>query len=158
MQCKFCGNENNDNAVSCYICGKSLVSNIATSLVDIGSVDTENTFALNGNDAYTNRFASDTGGGPSIGPQRSFGSQIISGETTKSGGIGGVALVVILLIIAAVAVWFLFYSANAPFTDMLPEALRFGKAVSASDAVGAPVGAPVGVPAPVGAIAGFFFG
>ncbi|MBE6753952.1 MAG: hypothetical protein E7559_06340 [Ruminococcaceae bacterium] len=125
MICKFCGNENNDSATHCYICGKALVSAIATSLVDIGTSDGSEGYAIqNQNDPHANRFASDTGGGPLVGPQ-SFSAQIMAGESTKKGsGVGGIAFVIILLVALLAAAWFLFLSQNAPYADMLPESLR----------------------------------
>lgn len=133
MICRFCGNENNDSAVHCFICGKLLASNIATSLVDTGSSDVVGAYAIqNQNDAHANRFASDTGGGPVIGPQ-SFSAQIMAGETTKkSSGVGGVAVIIVLLIAIIAAAWFLFFSANAPYAHLLPESLKaYSQAASA---------------------------
>ncbi len=123
MICRFCGNENNDSSTNCYICGKSLASNIATSLVDIGSNESNQSYAINTqNDQYANRFASDTGGGPSIGPQ-SFSSRIMAGETTKkSGGAGSVVIVILLLLALAAGGWYLFLSDNAPLGYLLNKA------------------------------------
>ena len=121
MVCRFCGNENNDSSVNCFICGKPLQSNIATSLVNLGGDDSSTgTYAINNqNDPYANRFASDTGGGPSIGPQ-SFSAQIMAGETTKKSG-GTSSLLIVILILAALAalVWFLVLRQGAPFDSLL---------------------------------------
>lgn len=121
MVCRFCGNENNDSSVNCFICGKPLQSNIATSLVDLsGDGSSTGTYAINNqNDPYANRFASDTGGGPSIGPQ-SFSAQIMAGETTKkSGGTSSLLIVVLILAALAALVWFLLLRQGAPFGSLL---------------------------------------
>ena len=134
MICRFCGNENNDSSVNCFICGKPLQSNIATSLVDIGGDGGAGSgaYAINNqNDPYANRFASDTGGGPSIGPQ-SFSAQIMAGETTKqSNGTGGVAIALLVIALLAALAWFLIFRNGAPFASLI------GKGVtSATDAAG----------------------
>lgn len=124
MICKFCGNDNNDSSDHCFICGKPLVSNIATNLADIPN-ETPGAYAIQTqNEAHANRFASDTGGGPMVGPQ-SFSAQIMAGETTKkSSGVAGIAFVIILLVALVAAAWFLFLSKNAPYANMLPESLQ----------------------------------
>ena len=134
MICRFCGNENNDSSVNCFICGKPLQSNIATSLDNISGEDTSGTYAINNqNDPYANRFASDTGGGPSIGPQ-SFSAQIMAGETTKkSGGPSSLLIVLAILVLLGVLVWFLLFRNGAPFAYLLGGSS--GSSASATDLV-----------------------
>ena len=119
MICRFCGNENNDSSLNCFICGKPLSSNIANSLVDLND-DNNNTYAINNqNDPYANRFASDTGGGPSIGPQ-SFSAQIMAGETTKkSSGVAGVAALIIFIIALLAAAWYFVLRDGAQYAYLL---------------------------------------
>ena len=152
MICRFCGNENNDSSVNCFICGKPLQSNIATSLVNLGGGD-ENTgtYAINNqNDPYANRFASDTGGGPSIGPQ-SFSAQIMAGETTKKSG-GTSSLLIVILILAALAalVWFLLLRDGAPLASLLG-----GSGSSAASAADAVAEAEAEVQAAIGTVKAF---
>ena len=121
ITCKFCGNENNDNATLCYICGKSLTAGRTNSLVGMG--EDQEYHAVNGNLPYGTsmetaaKFQSDTGGGAHSGPtQQTFGAQMMAGQTDakKKGGISGgtIAAIIILLAVAA-AIWYFCFSPYA---------------------------------------------
>lgn len=127
ITCKFCGNENNDGAANCYICGKSLASGRINSLVGINDGEQpvqQNYHSVSDNLPYganaqtAARFQSDTGGGVRSGPtQETFGAQMMSGKTSEKKGSGAnIAVIILLLIIAAVLVWYCFFSPNAPFS------------------------------------------
>lgn len=125
ITCKFCGNENNDNASTCYICGKSLASGRINSLVGLNeneqptrqttyhSVSDNLPYGANAQTAA--RFQSDTGGGVRSGPtQETFGAQMMSGKTEKKSAGANIIPAIMLLVIVALIVWYCFFSPNAP--------------------------------------------
>lgn len=124
MQCKFCGNENNENATNCFICGKPLTPNYAINLVNIGTATNSgdvgygnaNAHSIN-NNVHANRFASDTGGGPAVGPQ-SFSAKIMEEDTGKKGSSGAIIAILVILLVAALG-YYLFFSPYAPYPDLL---------------------------------------
>ena len=120
ITCKFCGNDNNDNATTCYICGKSLTTGRVNSLV--GLPEEQEYHAVNDSLPYganmqtATKFQSDTGGGAHSGPtQQTFGAQMMAGQQQKnSGGVNaGTVIAILLLIAAAVAFWYFCLSSHA---------------------------------------------
>ncbi len=129
INCKFCGNENNDGMTHCYICGKPLSTGVLNTLVginDAGQPQQHQTYhAVNDNVPYganaqtAARFQSDTGGGVRSGPtQETFGAQMMSGKTTsgKGAGVGTIVTVVLFVAILALLAWYLFFSPYATFS------------------------------------------
>ncbi len=121
VTCKFCGNENNDNATLCYICGKSLVSARFNADMD-GADQTEyhgvnDTLPYGANMQVATKFQSDTGGGAHSGPtQQTFGAQMMAeqqGKKKKGGLSVGTVFAIIFLLLAAFAIWYFCFSPNA---------------------------------------------
>lgn len=122
ISCKFCGNENMDNAQQCYICGKSLASAQINSLVNVGGDQQSQYHGVNDNLPYgsnvqvATRFQSDTGGGAHSGPtQQSFGAQMMAGagEEKKKGSAKTVIAVILLLAALGLLVWYFCFSEHA---------------------------------------------
>lgn len=119
ISCKFCGNENMDNAQQCYICGKSLASAQINSLVNVNGDQQQQSqyHGVNDNLPYgsnvqvATRFQSDTGGGAHSGPtQQSFGAQMMAGKEEKKGSAKTVIAVILMLAAIAALVWYLCFS------------------------------------------------
>lgn len=122
ISCKFCGNENMDNAQQCYICGKSLASAQISGLVNIGDQPQSQQYhGVNDNLPYgsnvqvATRFQSDTGGGAHSGPtQQTFGAQMMAGTSEKKKGSAKTVIAVILMLAAlGLLVWYLCFSEYA---------------------------------------------
>lgn len=118
ISCKFCGNDNMDNAQQCYICGKSLASAQISSLVGLGGEQQSQQYhGVNDNLPYgsnvqvATRFQSDTGGGAHSGPtQQSFGAQMMANQNEKKGSAKTVIAVILMLAAIAALVWYLCFS------------------------------------------------
>ncbi len=123
MICKFCGNENPDELQYCAICGKELQNALLRSLVGInpdGSLNTGNYSNTLG--GVPQKGFEDTGGGAASGPRRADSGK--SSEEKGGSALTVIASIIAILVLIAVAGYFLIYSNNAPFA-YLSEYLPF---------------------------------